>query len=72
MTESVEEIAYGMLQKNHYCKIEQLFEIAVLQVDDKMLISPNHLDQEPRGNSPAITIRAAKAKTGIRSEKIRP
>jgi lipopolysaccharide export system permease protein len=60
VAESVEEIAYGMLQKKRSCKIEGLFEIAVQRVDEKNLINPI-ITIYQRGASPRITLRAAKA-----------
>jgi lipopolysaccharide export system permease protein len=60
--ESVVDIAYGLLQKQHSCKLPE-FSIAVksVQMEDKMLISPTIIING-RGIAQTITIRAEKAK----------
>jgi lipopolysaccharide export system permease protein len=62
VTESIEEIAYGMLQKDKSCNLPE-FSIAVkdVQMDDKMLIYPTIIINS-RGADQQITIRAVKAK----------
>jgi lipopolysaccharide export system permease protein len=62
LTESIEEIAYGMLQKEKTCKLPE-FEITVRRVrpEDRMLIDPT-IVINGRGPNQKITICAAKAK----------
>lgn len=62
VTESVEEIAYGMLQKDKSCNLPE-FSIAVkdVQMEDKMLLYPTIIINS-RGADQQITVRAAKAK----------
>jgi lipopolysaccharide export system permease protein len=71
VAESVEEIAYGALQKNKYCKIEGMFSIAVQKVEGKDLIGP-WITIIGRGNNPTVTIKAAKAylETDLKSRTI--
>ena len=61
-TESIEEIALGMLQREKSCNLPE-FSITVKEVrmEDKMLISPT-IVINGRGSEQKITIRAAKAK----------
>jgi lipopolysaccharide export system permease protein len=61
-TESIEEIAYGMLQKYKSCTLPE-FSIVVVEVrmDDKMLVSPIITINAP-GTNQKITIRAKMAK----------
>jgi lipopolysaccharide export system permease protein len=55
LIESIEDIAYGMLQKERTCAMPE-FEITVKRVEDKMLIYPTIIIPNK------ATIRAAKAK----------
>jgi lipopolysaccharide export system permease protein len=62
VTESIEDITYGMLQKDRSCSLPE-FSITVekVQMDDKMLINPTIIINGP-GTDQKITIRAARAK----------
>jgi len=57
--ESIEEIAYGMLQTNNSCKLAQ-FSITVKRVDGKKLIQPT-ITIPGQGPNSTTTIRAAEA-----------